>query len=126
MKVHAKCARPAWDNPFLYQPGRGPLPGGLYEIEHDGPLALMKSAGKWVFEFDRDEVIAAELAAEGVDTSSVKKRGPLLSPLAPHDYTCKRCGVVFPNLNSLGQHSRKCLIDTAVAEANEATAEAGA
>ena len=88
MKVQAKCVFPAWDNPFLYQPGRGPLPDGLYEIEHDGPLAKMKDArGKWVFEFDR-QGMEPGLTSDGT-------------------FVCKKCGEKFDTVSELGAHARR-------------------
>ena len=93
MKVQAKCIISAWDNPVLYQPGRGPLEGGLYEIEHDGQLAGMKSNGRWVFEFDRE---AAKKAAS-VIPESVK---------AEWKFKCRKCAEPFPTVEALASHVR--------------------
>jgi hypothetical protein len=90
----------------------GPLPDGSYEIEHDGPLASLKTGtryvkfdkdgkpvgdpigGKYVFEFDR--AAAAATAATP---------GAVFVPSAEGKYTCKSCGKVFPSLNALGTHA---------------------
>lgn len=84
MKVAAKCTLPAWDSKacVMLEPGKGPLPGGLYEIERDGDLANMKAFGRNVFEFDR------------------------AVPGSGHDYTCKECGEKCKSLNELGTHKR--------------------
>jgi len=129
MLVKAKCVFAAWEYPFLYQPGKGPLPGGLYEIEHDGKLARMKDPrGKWVFEFDRKSateqaasVPVDELPALTEDGKRVAPTDPKMIGDYPGKYTCKRCGIVFENLPQLGAHSRKCLVETAISEANEQT-----
>ena len=66
------------------------MPGGLYEIDRDGPLAQLKTnggkTGKYVFEFDRNA---------GPDDK-------------PHDYSCKRegCGKKFKTLADLGTHTK--------------------
>jgi DNA gyrase subunit A len=55
-KVQARCIERAWDSvaAVMYEPGKGPLPGGLYEIDPYGQLATLKtSSGKDLFEFDR-------------------------------------------------------------------------
>lgn len=90
--VQAKCILAAWDstNCVQYTPGQGPLPGGLYEIDREGPLAKLKISGKkdamYVFEFDRN--------ANPEDK--------------PHDYSCKKdgCGKSFKSLAALGSHTR--------------------
>jgi hypothetical protein len=66
-------------------PGGGPLPGGLYEIERDGPLASLKLGQAYVFAFDRNA---------GPDDK-------------PHDYSCKKegCGAKFKTLAELGRHA---------------------
>lgn len=115
MKVQAKCTHRAWDSMgcMLFIPGNGPLPGGLYEIEHDGALASLKVGqryvkydkegkavgdpvgGTYVFEFDR--ALASRMAAiPGAAFSS---------PLPERSYTCNRCGSKFNSLNALGTHS---------------------
>jgi len=89
MIVKAKCTAPAWDSPsaVLYAPGGGPLEGGLYEIDTEGPLPALKIGNRYVFEFDRN--------ANPDDK--------------PHDYSCKEegCGAFFKTLNELGTHTRK-------------------
>lgn len=88
MLVKAKCVAVAWDsvNATRYEPGAGPLPGGLYEIDRDGPLASLKLGSTYVFEFDRN--------ANPDDK--------------PHDYSCKKPGCVahFKTLAALGSHTR--------------------
>ena len=92
MQVVAKCIMPAWDSVACmpYSPGQGPFPGGLYEIDRDGPLAKLMTTGgrtaKYVFEFDRNA---------GPDDK-------------PHDYSCKRdgCGKKFKSLAALGTHTK--------------------
>lgn len=93
MMVQAKCIMPAsLSSPVqcLFMPGQGPLPGGLYEIDRDGPLAKLKTnggkTGKYVFEFDRNA---------GPDDK-------------PHDYSCKKdgCGKHFKTLAGLGTHTK--------------------
>ena len=100
MLVKAKCVTAAWDsvNATLYEPGNGPLPDGLYEIERDGPLASLKLGGIYVFDFDRN-------------------RGP---DDKPHDYTCKKdgCGKKFKTLAELGRHSNAEHRDSGVAAAD--------
>lgn len=87
MQVVAKCVTPAWDsvNKVRYEPGGGPLPDGLYEIDRDGPLASLKLGSGYVFVFDRN--------ANPDDK--------------PHDYSCKKegCGKVFKTLSDLGRHT---------------------
>jgi len=90
MQVAAKCIMPAsLSSPVqqLFMPGQGPLPGGLYEIDRDGPLAALKTnggkTGKYVFEFDRNA-------------------GPNDKP---HDYSCKKCDKKFKTLPELGRHN---------------------
>jgi hypothetical protein len=88
MQVEAKCIMDAWDSIAClpYKPGQGPLPGGLYKIDRDGPLAKLKTPrGKYVFEFDRNS-------------------GPADKP---HDYSCKKegCGKKFKTLPKLGRHT---------------------
>jgi hypothetical protein len=89
MQVAAKCVVKTWESKhaFMFDPGAGPLPGGLYEIDRDGPLASLKSAGRYVFDFDRNA---------GPDDK-------------PHDYSCKRegCGKKFKTLSDLGTHTRE-------------------
>jgi hypothetical protein len=102
MLVDAKCIAPAWDSEAakMYEPGKGPLPGGLYRIEREGKLAEMKFGGrpvkdgkdkdgndkyklinqKYVFEFDR------------------------AVPGSNNDYTCEKCGEKCKSLNDLGTH----------------------
>ena len=86
MLVKAKCVTPCWDsgNAVRYEPGNGPLPEGLYEIDRDGPLASLKLGSTYVFAFDRN--------ANPDDK--------------PHDYSCKRegCGKKFKTLAALGSH----------------------
>jgi hypothetical protein len=88
MLVKAKCVTVAWDSPNAtrYEPGAGPLPGGLYEIDRDGPLASLKLGSTYVFEFDRN--------ANPDDK--------------PHDYSCKKdgCGKKFKTLAALGTHTK--------------------
>lgn len=88
MLVKAKCVTRAWDSEatVMYEPGLGPLPGGLYEIDRDGPLAHMKLGSTYVFDFDRNC---------GPDDK-------------PHDYSCKRegCGKKFKTLAALGTHTK--------------------
>lgn len=91
MLVAAKCIMAAVDSTTTeyFKPGAGPLPGGLYKIDRDGPLAALKTAGgprgKYVFEFDRN--------ANPDDK--------------PHDYSCKKdgCGKKFKTLAELGRHT---------------------
>lgn len=89
MLVKAKCVTPAWDstNTLMYVPGGGPLPGGLYEIDRDGPLASLKLGSTYAFDFDRN--------ANPDDK--------------PHDYSCKRpeCANLkpFKTLAELGRHA---------------------
>lgn len=87
MLVKAKCITPAWDsvNCTMYQPGFGPLPDGLYEIDRDGPMASIKLGSTYCFEFDRNS---------GPDDK-------------PHDYSCKKCGKKFKTLPALGTHTRE-------------------
>ena len=88
MKVQAKCILRAWDSnaAVMYEPGMGPLPGGLYEIDRDSKLVDLKTAtGRYVFEFDRNA-------------------GPNETP---HDYACKKCGKPFKTLAQLGIHSNQ-------------------
>lgn len=89
--VVAKCIMNAWDSVAClpYNAGKGPLPGGLFEIDRDGPLAKLKTPkGNWVFEFDRNA---------GPDDK-------------PHVYTCKRPGCEalkpFKTLAALGSHTK--------------------
>lgn len=98
MLVQAKCLMAAsLSSPVqqYFTPGKGPLPGGLYEIDRDGPLAQLKTnggkTGKHVFEFDRNST----RTNDGVDV--VK------------DYSCKKegCGAKFKTLNALGTHTRE-------------------
>jgi hypothetical protein len=93
MLVRAKCVMRAWDSEatVMYEPGFGPLPGGLYEIDRDGPLAHMKLGSTYVFDFDRNGI----RTNDGVDV--VK------------DYSCKKegCGKKFKTLNALGTHTRE-------------------
>lgn len=93
MQVAAKCIMAAsLSSPVqqYFTPGQGPLPGGLYEIDRNGPLAALKTSGgklgKYVFEFDRNA---------GPDD-------------APHDYSCKKegCGKKFKTLAALGTHTK--------------------
>jgi hypothetical protein len=121
------------------------LPGGLYESEHDGALAKLEvSRGHWVFQFDRDAVATATSATAGEppplpvvaltpgpaapkhdahlpllteDGNRTAPTAPKMTTDYPGKYTCKRCKVVFSTLPELGSHSRKCLVDTAIAEA---------
>jgi hypothetical protein len=92
MLVKAKCVTPCWDsnNAVRYEPGAGPLPDGLYEIDRNGPLALLKLGSTYVFEFDRN----GTRTNDGVDV--VK------------DYSCKKpgCGRKFKTLPELGSHVR--------------------
>jgi hypothetical protein len=105
MQVAAKCIMAAYDsvNCISYKPGQGPLPGGLYEIDRNGPLATLKTSGgpmgKYVFEFDRNA---------GPDDK-------------PHDYSCKRdgCGKKFKTLAALGTHTREEHNDTAVMDSDD-------
>jgi hypothetical protein len=94
MQVAAKCIMAASLSSPVQQyfvPGGGPLPGGLYEIDRDGPLADLKTSGgklgKYVFEFDRNA---------GPDDK-------------PHDYSCKKPGCDFKakNLAALGTHTKQ-------------------
>lgn len=93
MLVKAKCVMKAFESNacLMFEPGCGPLPGGLYEIERDGPLASMKVGNIDVFQFDRNA---------GPDDK-------------PHDYTCKKlvdgeeCGKKCKNLAELGNHVNK-------------------
>lgn len=90
MLVQAKCVVKTWESnhAFMFEPGGGPLPGGLYEIDRDGALASLKAAGRYVFDFDRNA---------GPDDK-------------PHIYTCKKPGCEslkpFKTLNDLGTHTR--------------------
>ncbi|HME56820.1 MAG TPA: hypothetical protein VKF63_00660 [Terracidiphilus sp.] len=66
MKVQAKCIAEAWDSTActMYEPGKGPLPGGLYEIDRDSQLATLKTpTGKYVFEFDRNSPVTRKTTA---------------------------------------------------------------
>ena len=91
MTVQARCVTRAWDSNACvpFEPGGGPLPGGLYGIDRDGPLASLKLGSTWVFEFDR-------CAPSG----------------QVNDYTCKKCGATKDlkgnkfTLNTLGTHTR--------------------
>jgi hypothetical protein len=87
MIVKAKCTAPAWDSPsaVYYAPGGGPLEGGLYEIDTEGPLPALKIGNRYVFDFDRN--------ANPEDK--------------PHDYTCDECGKDLKTLPALGSHKRK-------------------
>lgn len=101
--VSAKCIMAAsLSSPVqqYFTPGGGPLPGGLYEIDRDGPLADLKTtggkSGKYVFQFDRNA-----------------------SPGEEHDYTCKKeaCkefGKDFKTLAALGSHTRSAHKDETV------------
>lgn len=107
--VSAKCIMPAWDsvNCLHLKPGQGSLPGGLFEIDRDGPLAKLKTSGgpmgKYVFEFDRN----------GNPDDKV------------HDYTCKKCGETKDplgrkfTLNTLGTHTKTAHKDESTAESSE-------
>jgi len=103
MKVKAKCVTTCWDsvNAFQYVPGGGPLPGGLYEIDRNGPLASLKLGSTYVFEFDRN--------ANPNET--------------PHDYSCKKPGCEnlkpFKTLSDLGSHTRSAHKDDNVIAAEE-------
>lgn len=98
MLVKARCVTPAWDSvgAVMYEPGRGPLPEGLYEIDRDGPLARLKLGSTYVFDFDRNC---------GPDDK-------------PHDYSCKKegCGKKFKTLSDLGSHTRSEHKDVAILE----------
>lgn len=103
MQVAAKCIMPAFDSSTTqhFKPGQGPLSGGLYEIDRNGPLAALKTnggkTGKYVFEFDRNA---------GPDDK-------------PHVYSCKKSGCEslkpFKSLAELGSHTRTAHSESAVA-----------
>jgi len=66
MKVQAKCIAEAWDSKacIMYKPGKGPLPGGLYEIDRDGQLTTLKTpTGRYIFEFDRNSSVTRKAMA---------------------------------------------------------------
>lgn len=66
MKVQAKCIMQAWDSKecVMYEPGMGPLPGGLYEIDSNGQLATMKTPkGDWIFQFERTSSVMRKAMA---------------------------------------------------------------
>jgi hypothetical protein len=122
MKVKAKCTAPAWDCPFLYHPGKGPLPDGLYEIDSESNLAKMEiRPGVFVFEFDR-EVAKSSSALSAPSASPAEELTPSpageVTPEAQEpervdqrgkgDRHCKGCGQPFPNLNALVQHKKTC------------------
>lgn len=90
MIVQAKCNAPAWDSGAccMFTPGGGPLPGGLYEIEHDGQLASLKIGSSFVFTFDRTMAGTGQLPALG-------------------GFKCKQCNRVFETLNAIGTHTRE-------------------
>ena len=132
MIVKAKCVMQAFDSKacMTYLPGRE------YEIEHDGKLASMKMAGRFVFEFDREAALKSANPELVVDldivtppapvnhlpnlTEDGKRTAPTDARMVgdyPGKYTCKRCLHVFSSLPELGSHSRKCLVETAIAEA---------
>jgi len=111
--VKAECLAPAWEYPVYYRPGRGPLPGGLYEIEHNGKLALMQVRGNWVFQFDREATAKATSATPAGEPPPSSGDGTNPAPAAPApfrfpvEYKCKKCGEVFSTVNALGTHCRK-------------------
>lgn len=82
MKVQARCVARAWESnaAVMFEPGMGPLPGGLYEIDRDGPLAVLKVGKDYVFDFDRN------------------------APGQIRDYTCDKCQKKCKTLNELGTH----------------------
>ena len=58
MKVAAKCILFAWDSVQCrrYEPGKGPLEDGLYEIDSEGELAALTTAkGEYVFQWPGHE-----------------------------------------------------------------------
>lgn len=66
MKVQARCIAKAWDSKacIMYEPGKGPLPGGLYEIDRDSQLATLKTpTGRYIFEFDRNSSVTRKAMA---------------------------------------------------------------
>lgn len=66
MKVQARCIMRAWDSKecVMYEPGMGPLPGGLYEIDRDSQLTTLKTPkGDYIFQFDRNSSVLRKAMA---------------------------------------------------------------
>lgn len=90
MLVQAECLIRAWDSneAVMYEPGMGPLPGGLYEIDTDNVAltSLIAVGGKWVFQYEGHTggpgktrpAVAVQPAVEAkpVDRRKIKK-GPM-------------------------------------------------
>jgi hypothetical protein len=56
--VVAQCLASAWDSVACrtYEPGQGPLPDGLYEIDADSQLStLVTIRGMWLFQYPGHE-----------------------------------------------------------------------
>lgn len=108
MKVTAKCLFPTWasNECCMYEPGMGPLPGGLYEIERDSDLAEMKFGQQVVLKRNPEGRI---VSAESVGGKHVFEFDRNANPAdTPHDYSCKEdgCGAIFKSLPALGSHTK--------------------
>jgi hypothetical protein len=71
--VVAKCLAFAWDSVACkgYEPDKGPLPGGLYEIDADSQLSTLTTIRKdWLFQYPGHEGKASVKGKEAVPAVS--------------------------------------------------------
>lgn len=91
MLVKAECLVKSWDSAeaFMFEPGGGPLPGGLYEIDtaNTALTSMLTVGGKWVFQYDghrgypgRQEIAEAKEGRKKPPAVTKDKRKGAMSP----------------------------------------------